>query len=270
MSDSARITECPFCNTRFRVTDEQLNSARGKVRCGSCLKVFEGVAYLMGEASIEPAGEPTLRFRDARLDTYADVAAALEPRTDFDGEPDEQAPDNRFADEALGTLDPVLFESVEPQRSRWWMWLLALLAASALIIQIIWWQREAFARDPVYRSYYLRLCEQLGCEVPVLKAVERINAQKVVVKSHPERPDALVVDAVIINLAEFPQPFPMVELTFTTINGTLVAGRRFKPGEYLAGELKNETLMQPATPIRISLEIRDPGEHAVNYFVKFY
>jgi predicted Zn finger-like uncharacterized protein len=269
MSDVTKITECPFCNTRFRVTDEQLNTARGKVRCGSCLRVFEGTTCLVGEVPVEPAGEPTLYFRNARLDTYADIAAALEPRTDLGDGPDDRAPDNRFADETP-SVDPVLFESAEPQRSRWWMWLLALLAASALIGQIVWWQREAFARDPVYRSYYLQLCEKVGCEVPVLKAVERINAQKVVVKSHPQRAGALVVDAVIINLAEFPQPFPVVELTFTTINGTLAAGRRFKPSEYLAGELKNEVLMRTATPIRISLEIRDPGEHAVNYFVKFY
>jgi predicted Zn finger-like uncharacterized protein len=266
MNDDTRVTECPFCNTRFRVTDDQLNAARGKVRCGRCLKIFEGAGYLTGEDAL---AEPTLRSGDATLDTYEQIAAALAPRTGLGG--DESRPSEKGGDQipALPEPDPVLFESAEPRRSRWWMWLLALLALTALLAQVIWWQRDAIARDPVYRDYYVRLCEQIGCVVPVTRAVDKIDAQKVVVKSHPQRSDALVVDAVMINLADFPQPFPVVELTFTTINGTLVAGRRFQPDEYLSGDLKGRREMLTDTPIRISLEIRDPGDHAVNYFVKF-
>ena len=35
------ITECPSCHARFRVTDGQLKIARGQVRCGACLLVFD-------------------------------------------------------------------------------------------------------------------------------------------------------------------------------------------------------------------------------------
>lgn len=37
---SALITQCPHCNTSFRVSAAQLNAAGGLVRCGSCLAVF--------------------------------------------------------------------------------------------------------------------------------------------------------------------------------------------------------------------------------------
>lgn len=36
-------TECPHCQTRFRVTGEQLKIAKGRVRCGSCLKIFNAL-----------------------------------------------------------------------------------------------------------------------------------------------------------------------------------------------------------------------------------
>src|SRR5690606_24799162 len=34
------VTRCPKCATAFRVSASQLQSAKGLVRCGSCLQVF--------------------------------------------------------------------------------------------------------------------------------------------------------------------------------------------------------------------------------------
>lgn len=39
------ITECPACTTRFQVTQGQLKIANGKVRCGSCLEIFNAEVY---------------------------------------------------------------------------------------------------------------------------------------------------------------------------------------------------------------------------------
>ncbi|MCB5161328.1 zinc-ribbon and DUF3426 domain-containing protein [Marinomonas algarum] len=35
------ITRCPKCSTAFRVSDEVLNMAKGKVRCGQCFHIFD-------------------------------------------------------------------------------------------------------------------------------------------------------------------------------------------------------------------------------------
>ena len=40
-------TRCPHCQTAFRVTAEQLAAAKGAVRCGSCLQVFNATEYLL-------------------------------------------------------------------------------------------------------------------------------------------------------------------------------------------------------------------------------
>lgn len=36
------VTRCPYCTTTFRVTFEQLDMASGAVRCGACLRIFQG------------------------------------------------------------------------------------------------------------------------------------------------------------------------------------------------------------------------------------
>ncbi|MFS2127939.1 MJ0042-type zinc finger domain-containing protein, partial [Pseudomonas sp. Pseusp97] len=48
MSDSF-ITQCPHCQTRFRVNAAQLGAASGAVRCGTCLKVFSAPQNMVGE-----------------------------------------------------------------------------------------------------------------------------------------------------------------------------------------------------------------------------
>ena len=73
----------------------------------------------------------------------------------------------------------------------------------------------------------------------------------------------------MVNNANFAQPYPLIELTATSLRGQLIAGRRFKPDEYLQGEAANAELMPPRTPVHVSLEIQDPGEEALNFEVKF-
>ncbi|WVM94046.1 MJ0042-type zinc finger domain-containing protein [Halopseudomonas pachastrellae] len=51
-----QVTQCPFCKTHFRLTQEQLQAAAGNVRCGACLKVFN--ALPAGRASPLPSPLP--------------------------------------------------------------------------------------------------------------------------------------------------------------------------------------------------------------------
>lgn len=50
------ITQCPSCQTRFRVTDDQLNVAGGLVRCGRCSHVFNALEAL--DAPPPPPAHP--------------------------------------------------------------------------------------------------------------------------------------------------------------------------------------------------------------------
>lgn len=60
------VTRCPYCDTSFRVTDEQLRAADGAVRCGACLAVFTATDHLVedsppdGDADTDPPLDETL------------------------------------------------------------------------------------------------------------------------------------------------------------------------------------------------------------------
>jgi len=159
--------------------------------------------------------------------------------------------------------------SFAPEPRRWWTPLIILLGLSALVAEIFWLQFEGWSRDTAIRPIYAVACDWIGCQLPVLRDVEKMSTRNLVVRSHPDLSGALIVDAVIVNQADFAQPYPVLELRFTSIDGNLVAGRRFQPAEYLSGELLGRTQMATLTPIRIELQIEDPGGEAVNYFLNF-
>jgi len=50
MNDSF-VTQCPHCQTSFRVRHAQLGMARGVVRCGACLQVFNAAQQLLNQST---------------------------------------------------------------------------------------------------------------------------------------------------------------------------------------------------------------------------
>lgn len=140
---------------------------------------------------------------------------------------------------------------------------------AALIAQVTYFQVDRLSSIPELRPYYEKGCEILGCTLPQLVAIDRIQSQKLVVRTDPKQRNTLIVDAVIINRAEFEQPFPGIGLTFSNLNGDVVAQSLFEPDEYLAGDAKDSKVMPTGTPVRISITIRDPGRDAVNYNISF-
>lgn len=53
------VTRCPKCATAFRITSTQLESAKGSVRCGSCLHIFKAREHLLNITSKTTAIENT-------------------------------------------------------------------------------------------------------------------------------------------------------------------------------------------------------------------
>jgi predicted Zn finger-like uncharacterized protein len=336
------VTECPNCDTRFRVTETQLQVAKGRVRCGACLTVFDGTARLsldgeplgtrgdsadvdalleelndlseVDEKDIQ-ADQEYLRTReqlpDALLALEAELiddlhnvgdapaelqptdlqeeppigeAAASEARAADSGAEDQvaEAEDSPSVPDIAGPEPPLAvnlapdvgfadLEEVEdpPAKHSRATLALILLAIVALPGQVLWFQYESWIMDPDYRPIYVAACSVLGCELPHMRDVAKITSKKSIIRAHPERDDARVVDVLMINTADFPQPFPLIELMATSLRGQLIAGRRFKPAEYLQGDLAQAELFPPNTPVHVSLEIQDPGEQALNFEVRF-
>ncbi|MBB3167293.1 zinc-ribbon and DUF3426 domain-containing protein [Simiduia aestuariiviva] len=150
-----------------------------------------------------------------------------------------------------------------PKRLMWGG--LTACALLAFIVQLAMINIDQWGRAQATRAYYQQLCPLLGCNLPSLSDPSQVQASNLVVRSHPRMADALQIDAVLLNKARFDQPFPLLEIQFSDLQGKLVAARKFTPKEYLGGELAGQTQMPSNQPVHIALEILDPGPEAVNY-----
>ncbi len=170
----------------------------------------------------------------------------------------------------LDKIEPAPVEIDWSRPARNWLGMaiwssLSLLMAAGLVLQYGWINFESLAREEQFRPWYRQACDVAGCELPDLFNPASIKSKNLVVRSHPEHTNVLVVDAILQNGASYKQPFPYLELYFSDIDNFPVASRRFTPAEYLAGELAGKKIMPVAKSIHISLEIADPGSEAVNY-----
>ncbi|MGS2722774.1 DUF3426 domain-containing protein [Porticoccus sp. GXU_MW_L64] len=192
-----------------------------------------------------------------------------EPEQEYQGEISEQASDEPdLATESIHTesLDDSPFGTPTSKPKRNPLWAIAcLLAITLLPLQYAHFNTNSLAKNPQYRPWLETLCQITGCKVPAQTDLSKIKPSHLMVSSHPSQTNALLVEAVIENHADFPQPLPQLLLTFSNLNGQTMAQRQFRPEEYLHGEMQSRTLFPPRRPVRIRLELADPGPDATSY-----
>ncbi|HEU4529615.1 MAG TPA: DUF3426 domain-containing protein [Steroidobacteraceae bacterium] len=86
-------TQCPQCQTVFRVTAAMLKAAKGRVRCGRCAHVFDALTFLIDidEAATDtatPAVEAQIEADEFEIELNADPGAELAADA-----PDVETPD---------------------------------------------------------------------------------------------------------------------------------------------------------------------------------
>jgi predicted Zn finger-like uncharacterized protein len=220
---TALTTRCPGCGTAFRVLPAQLSARGGKVRCGKCGNVFDGVSALVSEASTPP---PEVLAQEAEPSPQlALFEASRKPLLAGAGDAaNEESPSPEFLD--------------QPERPRrrilWGLGL--MLGVLALAAQASYYFRTEIAvLVPESRPHLLAACKALGCDLrlprrPKLMAIESSDLQ-----AEGRRENVIVLNAVIRNQAQFAQEYPALELTLTDEHDEAVARRVLMPTDYLAG-----------------------------------
>ena len=72
----ALATQCPHCQTTFRVVHDQLKLRAGLVRCGYCKEIFNGIEHLLPPEDTDTSAAPSLATSSARV---ADVPKQVPP-----------------------------------------------------------------------------------------------------------------------------------------------------------------------------------------------
>lgn len=75
----ALATQCPHCQTTFRVVHDQLKLRAGLVRCGHCKEIFNGIEHLLPPPDVEPIEQAVTAAEPAAFETavIASTAAKL-------------------------------------------------------------------------------------------------------------------------------------------------------------------------------------------------
>lgn len=211
-------TRCTSCGTAFRVQPAQLSARGGKVRCGKCGNVFDGVKALVAENA-------------------APDAQAQGP----DSEPSPQLglfePPKKLSGDAANEDAPVptFLEETPPPRRIAWV-LAALTVAVVLLAQATYWFRTEIAvLVPQTRPHLEAACAALKCELRLPRRAKLMAIESSDLQADGRRESVIVLNAVLRNQAQFAQEFPSLELTLTDERDEAVARRVLAPGDYLAG-----------------------------------
>ena len=154
-------------------------------------------------------------------------------------------------------------EQLRPSNTPWVIGSLVLMLT--LMLQVVYHSRNELAKDASLRPWLVQMCKLADCSLTQPYDIKQIDIIGREVRSHPTARKALIASTTLINNADFVQPFPLLTVIFSDINGKKIAQRRFTPREYLHNSIDLAAGMTPDTPVRIELELVDPGKAAVNY-----
>lgn len=148
------------------------------------------------------------------------------------------------------------------------------VAASTLLIavlcgQFIWQQRYQLAEVDGLRPYLEGFCGVLDCDLPLRQEPAQVEMVEREVRDHPLVDGALLVNAAFVNRADFRQAYPVFQISFSDVSGTLVAVRRFAPQVYLLEQRPLAQGLAPGEWARVNLELVDPGDKAVSFQFEF-
>jgi len=238
----AVTTKCPKCETVFRVSAQQLGAAGGWVRCGRCTTEFNALSQLT----------------DSRKDRAAAVALDSGPKPEAE------------LKTLVATGERPVGHGLREGAWKTILWTIGVLLLSALLAgQYLWQARDELARDPELRPRMLSFCEIAGCEIRPYRKLDDITLRKRDLRMDPDRPDVLVVNAILVNRAPIEQAFPLLELQLKNEDGRVVASRRFEAGEYVGSSARGSTGMVPETPYHVYLEVVVDDDSAVNFGFQF-
>lgn len=257
-----QYTQCPQCQTIFRVTPEQLEIANGKVRCGHCMMVFDAHE----NATTAPAREI--------LPPAAGTPASPQPTpTDDLAHRDLTPPPAHSTTAAAAEIPPALAEDLAaqdaPQRHSlaWGFGVLILLLA--LGGQYAYVNRDELSQHPQLQPWLLQMCDALKCEIRLKKDLDAIRLISRNVMPHPRNNKIMLIQATFMSTTMVPQPYPILQVKLADSNGQTVAMRRFRPEDYIDSAPEIKRGMAPDIPVSLILEVLKPEKDVNTFFFDF-
>lgn len=253
--------QCPECLTVFSMDAETIAQARGQAVCGHCGLDFDALTTLSTHLPPEPFQQLPVRALSGGIPQLE--SAIYRPRA----EPAitaSAAPADEGEDFSHLVFAPKFAQRA--RRERRWPWVLACLVLLILLgIQLTWAKRDALVADDTTGPWLRQACTSLGCQLPLVRDVQKLRLLARDVQAHPSVPGALLITATVRNEADFDQPWPVVAVTLSDVNGKRLAMRRLRPSEYLGDGASMQRGLAAGASAALVLEVDDPGNKAVAF-----
>jgi predicted Zn finger-like uncharacterized protein len=217
------ITHCPQCDTAFKVSPQQLELAKGWVRCGRCAHVFEAALHFETPPDI-PA--PPLPSADAPSLFRAAMATA----------------------EAIPLVKPALAnastdENLDAALPLGWLVGAGVLVLAFLMQWVVVQRNWLVAEEPALRPVLSALC---ACEVTWPREPEAVLIES---SSFTESPQGgYTVQLRLKNTQHHPVAMPALELSLTDLQDQVLVRRVFT-----AEELSDKDHVQALRDVRSTL-----------------
>lgn len=282
------LTQCPACNTTFRVTAEQIKAKGGRVRCGQCQHVFNALDTLIDALpgnTYLPVGEkmlasvaPPQHLPDEMTtgapnsaDDDREQAASTESMVFSESTAEENLVENSATESCTPNLpeqtastastdillDDPFAELPSPATTRRWPW----IAGSVLLLIALGMQAVVALRIPLAKSLPAAqpaiavLCRIAHCTIRLPAQADLISIESSDLHPDPAKPGRLIVSATLKNRAAFSQQFPHLELTLTDIADKAILRKVLPPTAYLPPNIATANGMLSNADIAVNLLI---------------
>lgn len=285
------VTQCPHCSTAFNVTPEQLFARDGRVRCGQCRQVFDGLVNLTSLEALEAGVPPPLaEASDAELRAKVEAMEAerVAPSHGFAPLNWPMVPEVPVvpmpvaADEAAYELTPATAAAAggaaqtaaeegtddetandTPPRRLWpWPWALAAsIAALVLCAQALYvFRNDIAAHVPGVRPALTQLCAWAQCAIQPLQkpSVLAIQASDLLILDKA-KPHLVQLIVTMQNQSSVDVGYPAIDLVLNDRFDHAVARRVFLPAEYVRNFDPRTSIIgaSVATTVRIDLDLSE-------------
>ena len=255
------ITRCPECVTVYQVMPDQLQAAKGWLRCGHCQHAFDSTGLILawsGAAHPEQASSASLvPTQEGAAAQRLDIEELLkqEDRSTLNV-PSKASVDLSSFEQALSSFQPeiekaivkmaasppesqelpdepeALIDDAAPQapvRRRWPSVFGLCALALGLLAQWIWIERFALvARFPAMDSHFQRICSAWACESPNARDLQGVVIDT---SSFIQRDDAFELQWLVRNATEQTVLMTALEVTLEDVQGKPVVRRVFFPAD---------------------------------------
>ena len=249
-------TRCPSCHSNFTITNDHLQAADGKVRCGQCLTIFQADRYILPEQNSKHMPDRKQADKNTRHTARANPYIKPEP-TERSYSPEDAAIQPPY--HPAHRPGPLMKDLL--------LWLpLSSLLLLALLAQYMWVNFSTLALQKNWQPAYQSMCYLFDCQLPQQPATA-IHVTKLTV-SAPQTDGTShtrTLKATLTNKSHVRSTLPGLFISFSDINNKVLASGYYQPEQYLPYP---QTKIDSGRSININLTFLDPGMEAMNYHLR--